>query len=219
MVDLSAKLFGEIYNDAFPPEILIKEDGTASLIKNELHFAKGERGMRDVVLFTGESQPSTAESNYALSEYVVDLAKKYNARELVTLGAYVTGSYVDAPKVYAVATDHATVTRLESSGCLIMNDGLITGMNGLLLGMAKLKGLPGFTLLGETSGPAFDPKASGVVLQVLSKMLGIPVGMKKLEQRARDAQEVMNAIEDLKNRESQESDVPRPERKRLDYIS
>jgi len=88
-----------------------------------------------------------------------------------------------------------------------------------LLGMAKLKGLAGFTLLGETSGLAFDPKASGVVLQTLSKVLGIPIDMKKLEQRAREAQDAMNAIEELKNKEAQESGSPRPERKRLDYIS
>jgi proteasome assembly chaperone (PAC2) family protein len=138
---------------------------------------------------------------------------------LVTLGAYVTGAFVDSSRVYAVATDHATVTRLEASGCVIMNDGLITGMNGLLLGMAKLKGLTGFTLLGETSGITFDPKASGAVLQTLSKVLGIPIDMKKLEQRAREAMDAMNAIDDLKNKEAQDSDTPRPERKRLDYIS
>ncbi len=55
-------------------------------------------------------------------------------------------------------------------------------------------------------------------LQSLSKLLGIPLDMKKLEQRARDAQEVMSAIEDLKNKDVQESGS-RPDKKRLDYIS
>ncbi|MDA4130081.1 MAG: PAC2 family protein [Thaumarchaeota archaeon] len=215
--DLSAKLFAEIYNDAFPPEIMIKEDGTASLIKNELHYSRGDQ-RPDIILFTGESQPSTPEGNYALSEYLVDLAVGYGAKELVTLGAYVTGTFVESPKVFAVATDQETVSRLENSGCSIMTDGLITGMNGLLLGMAKLKGLSGFTLLGETSGLVFDPKASGAVLQSLSKLLGIPLDIKKLDQRARDAQEVMSAIEDLKNKDFQERGS-RPDKKRLDYIS
>ena len=217
--DLSAKLFGEVYNDAFPPEIIIKDDGIASLIKNELHISRADGRQNDIILFTGESQPSTAEANYALSEFVVELAGKYGAKELVTLGAYVTGTFVEAPKVYAVGTDLETVSRLEKNGCTIMNDGLITGMNGLLLGMAKLKGLSGFTLLGETSGLAFDPKASGVILETLSKLLGIPLDMKKLEQRARDAQEVMSAIDDLKNKDLEETGPSRADRKRLDYIS
>ena len=217
--DLSAKLFGEIYNDAFPSEVIIKDDGTATLIKNELHISRADALANDIILFTGESQPSTSESNYALSEYVVDLAARYGARQLVTLGAYVTGTFVESPKVYAVGTDLSTVSRLEKTGCTIMNDGLITGMNGLLLGMAKLKGLTGFTLLGETSGLAFDPKASRVVLETLSQLLGIRLDMKLLEQRARDAQEVMNALEDLKNRDVEETGPSRTDRKRLDYIS
>jgi uncharacterized protein len=217
--DLPAKLFAEIYNDAFPPEVMIKEDGTANLIRNELHFWVSDKGTNDLVLFTGDSQPSTPESNYALSEYVVDLAVDRGAEELVTLGAYVTGTFVDSPKVFAVGTDIQTISRLENSGCTIMNDGLITGMNGLLLGMAKLKNIHGFTLLGETSGLAFDPKASGIVLQTLSRILGIPVDLKKLEKRARDAQEVKTAIEDLRNKDEQESGSQRAERKRLDYIS
>ncbi|MDA4112371.1 MAG: PAC2 family protein, partial [Thaumarchaeota archaeon] len=183
------------------------------------HYWKSDRGSSDVILFTGDSQPSTSESNYTLSEYVVERAVDYNAKLLVTLGAYVTGTFVETPKVFAVGTDIPITTRLKDAGCTMMNDGGITGMNGILLGMAKLKGIPGFTLLGETSGLVFDPKASGVILLSLSKLLGIPLDMKKLEQRAREAQEVMSAIEELRSRGAPESGSDRAERKRLDYIS
>ena len=105
----------------------------------------------------------------------MDLAKSYGARELVTLGAYVTGNFCRSTQ--SLRCGHGSFDRVPAgkNGCTIMNDGLITGMNGLLLGMAKLKGLSGFTLLGETSGLAFDPKASGVVLETLSKLLGYSV--------------------------------------------
>ena len=37
-----------------------------------------------------------------------------------------------------------------------MDDGAITGMNGLIVGLAKLKGIRGTCLLGETSGYVVD---------------------------------------------------------------
>ena len=52
-----------------------------------------------------------------------------------------------------------------------MREGAITGMNGLLLGMARLKGLEGYSLLGETTDYSFDLRASEIVLETLSKLL------------------------------------------------
>jgi uncharacterized protein len=223
IAELPASPLAEIYTDAFPPQITVNEDGSASLIRNDLYYWHGAD--KDVLLLTGDAQPSTSESEYELSEYIVDYAvRSFGAKELITLGAYVTGAFTsEKPKVYGAATDISLVTRLESLGCSIMRDGGITGMNGLLLGIAKLKGLEGYTLLGETSGYVFDPKASESVLTLLSKIVPVNVDMKKLEQRAKEAQEVLNAVERLRAQQEQQQDQqsqgPSGERKRLDYIS
>ena len=60
---------------------------------------------RDAIFFTGDAQPSSSESEYSLSEYLIEFVKrKYQVRLLITLGAYVTGTFSQDPKVYAAGT-------------------------------------------------------------------------------------------------------------------
>ncbi len=167
--ELPAKPLAEIYSDGFPPQVMVKEDGSASLMGCALNYWKNAEG-RDLILFTADAQPSTTEWEYKLSESVIDFATgECKARELVTLGAYVTGTYSENPKVYAAATDLTYVRRIEQIGCTLMSDGGVSGMNGLMLGIAKLKGISGCVLLGETAGYTFDGKASEAVLRCLTK--------------------------------------------------
>ncbi len=86
--------------------------------------------------------------------------------------------------MYAAVTDLSLESIVSGTGCEIMNSGAISGMNGLLLGMARLKGLSGFTLLGETSGYTFEAKAPELVLSCLSKILGIKVNYEKLRRKS-----------------------------------
>ncbi|MHB8568016.1 MAG: PAC2 family protein [Nitrososphaerales archaeon] len=219
--ELSAKPLADFYSAGFPPQVVIGEDGIGNLMKNEALYWKNSVGKSDLIFYTGDAQPATSESEYELSEAVIDfLAKEHKANELVTLGAFVTGKSADTPKVYSSTTDHALAQKMEAKGCVLMTDGAITGMNGLFLGLARLKGLSGYTLLGETSGLSFDARASEVILTVLSDLLGVKMDYKKLEQRAKEAQEAVKAIEAIRRERAREEQLDEggPSR-RLDYIS
>jgi proteasome assembly chaperone (PAC2) family protein len=76
-----------------------------------------------------------------------------------------------------------------------MDGGSITGMNGLIIGIAKLRGLEGTCLLGETSGYLVDAKASKAILESLLSLIGIKVDMSKLEKRAKDTEMLIQTIE------------------------
>ncbi|MDG6997211.1 MAG: proteasome assembly chaperone family protein [Nitrososphaerota archaeon] len=210
---LKAKPLAEIYSDGFPPQVLVRGDGAISLMRSDLSYWKDPNSKNDLIFFTGDAQPSNPESEFALSEYVVDyLSREFKSSELITLGAYATGMPVEGTKVYAAATDTSLAKALEEIGCTLMAEGGITGMNGLLLGVAKLKGLKGFTLLGETSGYAIDAKASENVILKLEKILGISVDPSKLEERAKQTQMHERARKQVQTQQNSE-------RKRLDYIS
>ncbi len=210
---LSSKILAEIYC-GLAPQVYVEESGTVSMLKNEIYSWKGagDKG-RDLILYTADAQPSTPETEYALSEAVIDfLQKEYRSRELITLGAYVTGNFSKSPQVYATATDESLLGKIREAGCNIMMEGVITGMNGLLLGLAKFKGMAGYSLLGETSGYAIDPKASEALLVVLSKLIGVSVDMKELEQRAKEAQSIMDSVAMRVQREAEgrQSDDRKP---------
>ncbi|HXQ93152.1 MAG TPA: PAC2 family protein, partial [Nitrososphaerales archaeon] len=166
IADLSAKPLAEIYADSLPSQVLIKEDGSASLLRNDLLYWKNTDGEHDAIFFTGDAQPSDSESEYSLSEKLIEFVRsKYQVRLLITLGAYVTGVFSQDPKVYATGTRSELTKTLEAAGCLLMREGAITGMNGLLLGVARLKGVEGYSLLGETTDYSFDPRAAEIVLE------------------------------------------------------
>jgi uncharacterized protein len=220
IADLSAKPLAELYTGAFPSQILIKEDGTASLLRNDLYYWKSKDGQHDAIIFTGDAQPSNSESEYSLSEYLIEFVRrKYKVRLLVTLGAYVTGTFSQDPKVYATGTQSELTRTLEAAGCILMQEGAITGMNGLLLGMARMKGLEGYSLLGETTDYSFDPRASEIVLEALSKLTGIKVDLKTLRQKGKDALETLRKIEQLNRDQGLEGSDDNRFRRKLDYIS
>ena len=212
--ELAAKPLAEIHSDGLQPQVLVNDDGSAELMHNELFYLKRPQ-RRGFIFFTADAQPSTQESEYALSEGVLDyLMMEHGVRELITLGAYVTGRSSEEAQVYAAGTDLRCASALDRMGCRLLNQGAVGGMNGLLVGLAKLKGICGYTLLGETLGDGFDGRAAQNVLKILMKFAGFEVSLERLQSRAKEAQEVQNAINrtgEFQNR--------RPERKRKpDYI-
>jgi uncharacterized protein len=222
--ELSAKHFAEVYCDGMSPQIFVESDGVAALNRNDLYYWKGgkQRGTNDLIFYTGDSQPANAEGEYELSAAVARYARaNFRSGELITLGAYVTGNFTETPKVYASATDTDYVGRISELGIDLMQEGAITGMNGLLLGIAKLQGMRGCSLLGETSGYAVDPKASKSVVVALCKLLNLNVDLKALDERAKEAQSVLRSVRDWQARQETEAGEPSTDesKKRLGYIS
>ena len=107
---------------------------------------------------------------------------------------YITGVFVDKPKIFGTATDSETVKVLSSNNISVMDSGSITGMNGLIIGIAKLRNMKGVCLLGETSGYVVDGKASKAVLEILLQMVNVRVDMANLDKRAKDTEMLIQTI-------------------------
>jgi uncharacterized protein (TIGR00162 family) len=191
--ELPANHLVDIYSSSFPPQIMIKPDGTADLMKNSIFWWQGEGS--DLLLLTGDSQPANPDSEYALAEEVLGLAEGFGTQQVFTLAAYITGVFVDKPKIFGTATDPETVKILSSNNISIMDNGSITGMNGLVIGIAKLRNMKGVCLLGETSGYVVDGKASKAVLETLLQMVNVRVDMANLDKRAKDTEMLIQTIE------------------------
>ena len=230
--ELPAQHMAEIYLDGLAPQVFIESDGTVTGLNNDVFYWKSRvKGSPDLILYTADAQPTVQESEYGLSEFVVNyFQSKFKAKEMITLGAYVTGAFPKDPKVFVAATEDSLVKEAASKGCQVMTEGTITGMNGILLGIAKLKGMRGYSLLGETSGYALDPKASEALLRILERLIGVKVDMKELEERAKEAEGVLQSVEALRKQQQQQqgpeageglSDQANQndEKKKLGYIS
>ena len=183
---LKALPLGYLYSDYLPPRLLLAQDGTPDLMKHEFYYWINNEAETDLVLYTGDSQPILPEGAFRLSEAVIDLAKRLRVETVVTVGAFITGKIADNPKVYGAASEEKLVKELESIDVKIIDSGAVTWMNGLIPGLAKVRGLKSVFLSGETSGFMIDPRAALVILKVLVRKLGLRVDTAELEEQARE---------------------------------
>jgi proteasome assembly chaperone (PAC2) family protein len=185
---LKAEEFAEIEpGDFFTLSgIIIRENliETPRLPKSTFYSWKGSIPSKDLLIFIGDAQPSSGKE-YAFADRVMDVAIKVGAERLYTFAAMPSNiDHKQVPKVWGVATHPKFIEILKGLGVNIMSDGHISGLNGSLLGMAKMRGIDGICLLGEIPYYATqieNPRSSKVVLEVLGNLLQIHIDMTELE--------------------------------------
>ena len=198
-----AKKVAEFYSTSFPPHVNINEEGVAVKLRGELHHAQTGQG-NDLLVFTADAQPATSEGEYELTEAVLKEARELRAKLVFSLAAYVTGSFVKERRVFGTATSSELLPRLSRNGVRIMKEGGISGMNGIIVGMARLHGMEGVSLLGETSGYLLDPAASHSVLESLSQILSLKIDMTSIEERAKEAQQIFSQVQRMSEQNAEE---------------
>ena len=197
---LRAEEFGEIepWDFFYPKKVIIRNGELEGLEfpSNKFYFRR-TRG-KDLMFFIGEEQPTEREKAYAkgrmayqMANLVLDVAVKFGCRRVYTSGAAVAPIHHTArPMVWAVPNTEALISEVRSyENTVLMSDiegrggqGNITGLNGLLLGVAKERGLEAICVMGEIpiylqGFPLPYPKASKSVLEVLIAALGIRIEM------------------------------------------
>lgn len=189
-----ARKVAEFDSTLFPPHVNVDEEGRARKLRGEMfHAETGQR--KDLLIFTADAQPTSSDGEYELAGAVLDHARSLSAAHVYSLAAYVTGNFVRARRVFGTATSSELVELLAKRGVQVMREGGISGMNGITVGMARLFGMEGASLLGETSGYLLDPAASYAVLEALSKMLEIEIDLTSIEERAKEAQQIFSQVQ------------------------
>ncbi len=210
--------FANIFSSSFPPQVLIQSDGTADLMKNVLYHCKGKS--HDLILLSGDAQPVTPESEYEMADEITKICEKLGVKTIYTLAAYITGTFSKTQKVYGTSTSQRIVKEFQKYGIFTMNSGSITGMNGLIIGVGKRKGITGVCLLGETSGYVVDAKASKAVLETLAKMLDLKLDLAGIAKKAQDTEQLVKTIEEQMGQRTGTESLPMAHQdKKLGYIS
>ncbi len=175
-------------------------DGTVKLVSNEVFAWKGNEKTPDLLLLIGDYQSVTNEGHYELAGIYLDIAEKFKAKRIYTLGGYGTGKLIDVPHVLYAVNKPEIVEEVKSYGA-IFNEGELTGgiigASGLILGLGELRGIEAVCFMGETSGYLVDPKSAQAVLAVLAKALNLTVDMKELEARAQEIEKIITKIKEL----------------------
>jgi len=215
---LRGEEFWEIESwDFFYPRKVFIQNGLLKDLEfpsNKFYHARTEK--KDVILFIGEEQPAfggrmyaSGEKAYEMANLVIDVGLQFGCQRIYTSGACVSPIHHQMkPRVCAVVSSEELkeeVTR--TSNTVLMSglegrsegEGVITGLNGLLLGVAKKRGLGGICLMGEIpdwlSGASFPyPRASKSVLEVFAEILGIQVDLGFLETIEGQIEEIVESF-------------------------
>ncbi|MGB9740216.1 MAG: PAC2 family protein [Candidatus Bathyarchaeia archaeon] len=191
--ELKAKLFAEIISDAFQDLAVTTETGGTRSPINELYYCKRDDGGRDLIVWYGNTQALTTFGQYELCGRVLDLAQELGCRFIITLGGFKVEEAKTAPQVYCAATDAETLNEVLNLGAKTMV-GQIFGIAGILLGLGKLRGLKGFSLLVETLGTYPDVNATRYALSVLVNFLKLNVDLSKLDIAAEKTQRILESF-------------------------
>lgn len=213
--ELKAQRIADVYSPHFPHQVVMQKNGAIRMLKNRIYHVKGKKN--DLLVLTGDVQAVTSEAQYEVTGKLLDFFAKHKGKEIITLGGYGLGkSAVNAPKVFGSATHKKIVEGYKKYGIVFGETrGSIIGAAGMLLGLGKLRGMQGVCLMGETHGAYVDAKSAQSVLEVLSKMLGVKIDTKKLQERAKEGEKFMKKME---SEAAKQQNMLAPASKELSYI-
>ncbi|MFA4861805.1 proteasome assembly chaperone family protein [Methanoregula sp.] len=192
---LGAEKIGEIHSIYLPPQVILDETGLARLARNELFLFRGEG--KDLIFLVGDHQSTSNEGHYLLADAYCDIAVELKAKRIYTLGGFGVGHLVNEPRVLGAMNRAELRPELEAAGVRFDREepgGGIIGAAGLMLGMSAERGIDAVCLMGETSGYLVDPMAAASVLAILSKLIGVPVDLTRLNERASEMEKVIEGL-------------------------
>lgn len=214
---LDAEELGEIepWDFFYPRKVIIKNGELKDLEfpSNKFYFKRTAKN--DIIFFIAEEQPAWESRAYAegtqayhMANLVLDVALKLGCRRAFTSGAAVASTHHTLrPRVWAVPNTESLISELRGyDNTVLMSDiegrggeGNITGLNGLLLGVARKRGVEAICVMGEIpvylqGFPILYPKASKAVLEVLTAALGINIDMGNITEFAERSEKEIDRL-------------------------
>jgi len=203
--ELNAEKIVEIYSPHFPPQVLINDDFTAELVKNEVYAYKSDNKI-DILIVVGDHQSVTNEGHYEISGIILDIAQEYDVKRIYTLGGYGTGQLVENGTVLGAVNNTDMIEEMKEYGIEFRENepaGGIVGVSGLILGMSRFRDIDAACLMGITSGYLVDPKSAQAVLDVLCEILDLEIDTQALEDRAKEMEKIIAKIVEIEQMQMQ----------------
>ncbi len=201
--ELGATVFAELYSDNYPYHVFVNEDDSVDLPRNIFYYWKAKKkGQRDLIIITGDVQSMNPQGHYEVVNEMLDFLDKFGVKEIITIGGFAIPRIPEKPKVIGAVTDAKLKKKYGKMNIVFeagQRVGIIIGASGLLLGLAKIRGMSGICLIGETIGRSMftDTRASKAVLEVLTKMLGVRIDMTDMEKQSKELEKAMVKADEI----------------------
>ncbi|NQU73414.1 MAG: PAC2 family protein [Candidatus Omnitrophica bacterium] len=184
----------------FEPSSVSIKNGVLELpshIGGTFYCYKNPKRTNDIILFISDMQPNMG-STITYATEIIKFAENQKVKMIYSFAAMsVPIDHAQDPKVWIAMTSRKLLQNFKGLNLKILNEGQVSGLNGLILGIAKSRGIDGVCLLGEI--PIYtiqieNPKASLAVLEALEKNLRLGINLVPLRERARFVEEEINKL-------------------------
>jgi proteasome assembly chaperone (PAC2) family protein len=163
---------------------------TGPLPRSRLFLWQDPRKHHDLIVFIGEAQPPA--KGAAFCTKLIGHAHQLGIQRVFTFAAMATQMRPEhEARVFGAAIDRGTLAEFRHLDVHVLDDAQISGLNGVLLGMAADSGMKGGCLLGEIPhvfAQFPSPKASLAVLKSFSALADISLDFTELLSQARQVE-------------------------------
>ncbi len=177
---LNAKLVAEMYSTYFPPHLMVKGKGVSNLFVGRLYDSS------KALIFTAETQPQNPEGQNEVCDAILSFLNEKGAfGPVIAAAAFVVPEVSEGRKVFVAGNNESIIRRFTELGGTPLDDGVIVGINGAIVGWAKYYGVDAVVLLGETWSAIVefdesDYRAAKAVIDLIAKYLGIELDTSSL---------------------------------------
>lgn len=222
----NAKKFMEVRYADFPPNVVVEGNGKVRTAQCEFYLWRNDHIRRDFILLTSDWQPTTITGMNELSAYITDILNELKVKIIVALAASPVNMPKRDPKVFLTGTSEEVIEFFKSKdkSLILLTDGVITGMNGLVPILAKIfYGIEGAILLGEAAQRvdrwftlSKDPSASKALVKTLNRVFDLNIDTSPLEVEVKKMFRLLHEIKERTTRRTER--IKKEERREPEYI-
>src|SRR5512136_1802451 len=182
MVDqMEFELVGSMTSKFFPPLAMMNKgvinDPVRIYLKNDVAAIVADIPIHPMICFE-------------IANGLLDWLAPFKPREVLTIAGIITNE--PEKRVFGVATTQDALKRIQEY-TQILPIGSISGIASSILTECRIRGIPGYGLLGETVN-APDPRASAATIDVLNKMYNLSLDVKPLLEQAVEIEQSMGKL-------------------------
>lgn len=195
---LKGRLYAEIDTSAYSqPSAIEVKDGIGRAPDPPAHrlYYVAEP---PVIIFEAESQ-LPGHAGLRVASELLDAVKPAGIEMVYTGAAFaIPASIRQESQVFGVATDERLRSTFASLNVEPLKEGSISGLNGLLLWLARCRGIPAACLLATMPQYAVEtpnPKASKALVTVFQRILNTTVDMAEMDRQIEESERIMTEFE------------------------
>src|SRR3989338_6679358 len=110
--ELKAKKLSSLFSHTLPHSVFVNENNLVELPSIEVYYKQfSDRKKPDLLILTGDVQPTEEVSSYAFCEKVLELAKGFGVNEVITTGGIGLREVPEEPRIFITGNSKTLIER------------------------------------------------------------------------------------------------------------